>query len=122
MAHYNKKGSDPITIAEDKRRSELASLIYWLRKNCEFERINGALHACIVQRQVAAANLFGSAPAKTAGAMVSLNIALPQIMKRLNGGGSYHQLNDIMKACHILADDLEREEMTRRREARQKAK
>lgn len=122
MAHYNKKGADPITIAEDKRRSELAALINWLRKNCEFGRVNGALHACLVQRQVIAANMFGSSPARGAAEMVSLNLALPMILKKVNGGGGYHQMNDVMKACHIVADDLEKEELTRRREARQKAR
>jgi hypothetical protein len=119
MAHYTKKDRDPITIAEDKRRAQLAAVIHWLRKNCEFERINGALHACLIARSTV--QLFGTGGGAR-GEMMSLNVALPIIMKKINGGGGYHQLNDIMKACHILADDLEREEMTRRREARQRSR
>lgn len=119
MAHYNKKDRDPITIAEDKRRKELAGVIHWLRKNCEFERINGALHACVVVRS--SVKLFGTSGGNR-GEMMSLNLALPIIMHKINGGGGYHQLHDIMKACHILADDLEREEMTRQRESRQRSK
>lgn len=119
MAHYTKKDRDPITITEDKRRKELAAVIQWLRKNCEFERINGALHAAMVVR--ANVQLFGASTGQR-GQMQSLNVALPIILKKLNGGGGYHQMHDLMKACHILADDLEKEEMTRRREARQKSK
>ncbi|QAX92255.1 hypothetical protein HWC07_gp003 [Pantoea phage vB_PagM_LIET2] len=119
MAHYEKKNQDPIEIMEDKRRSELASVIYWLRKNCEFERIDGALHVCLVSRSTI--NLFG-ANASQKGEMMRLNIGLDVIMKKLNGGGGYHQLNDVMKACHMVADDLEREAMTRRREDRQRGR
>lgn len=117
MAHYAKKDRDPIQIHEDKRRAQLAAVIYWLRKNCEFERIDGALHVCMVSRSTA--NLFGTSGSQK-GEWMRLNIGLSVIMEKLNGNNGYHQLNDVMKACHMVADDLEREEMTRRREARQK--
>lgn len=119
MAHYAKKDQDPIEFAVDQRRKELASVIHWLRKNCEFERIDGALHAAIVTKSAVA--LFGVS-GQQKGEMMRLNIALDVIMKKLNGGGGYHQLNDVMKACHLVADDLEREALTRRREARSKRK
>lgn len=116
MAHYNKKSDEPVFM-EDKRRTELASVMYWLRKNCIFQRIDGALHAAIITKT--ANNLFG-ASATSQTEWMRLNIALPVIIKKLNGNSSYHQEHDIMKACHLVADDFEREEMTRRREARAK--
>lgn len=116
MAHYNKKSDEPVFM-EDKRRTELAAVMLWLRKNCVFCRIEGALHAAIITKT--ANNLFG-AGGSSQGDWMRLNIALPVILKKLNGNNNYHQIHDIMKACHLVADDFEREEMTRRREARAK--